>query len=537
MKITNRGLLVAALTSLGLAACSSSPGAGADSRAVGNIDAAAAQADATGDARLVTPDAPDSSVDAPAVTPDAPNPSVDARVVTPDAPNSSVDAAPDATLPQVCGDGIVETGEDCDDGNSNDFDACNNLCFAAGPVTLKSVSSAGVQGNDSTDSELVNQFRTMNADGSIAVFFSNATNLVDGDTNGFPDVFVHDFGAGTTVLASVDSSGNQGNQGSVNPSISDDGKLVVFESDADNLVDGDTNQMTDVFIHDLDSGVTELVSVGLDGAPSDGYSYSALISADGRFVVFLSSADNLVANSAAGVFMRDRMMGTTTLVSVNNAGDPLNSSTNDPYMTPDGRFVTFWSYADNAVANDLNGQPDIFVRDMQMGTTVIASVHTDGTASNAGSYSPSLSDDGHLVVFASDADNLVDGDANNTRDVFIHDLVHGTTSLVSIDSSGHQANDGSIYPVISHDGRLVAFVTSASNLVSGFGGSFGLLVRDIHNQTTTGLSINAAGDPDNGSAYSASFSADDKFVTFFSSSDNLVPDDVNGLSDFFRRSL
>ena len=211
----------------------------------------------------------------------------------------------------------------------------------------------------------------ISADGRFVAFVSFATNLVPGDSNGRGDVFVRDRLTQTTERVSVDSAGTEGNSGSDGPSISANGRFVVFWSDATNLVRGDTNGVADVFVRDRLTRTTERVSV--DSAGNEGNGASGLhshseysISADGRFVAFVSSATNLVpgdTNGAADVFVHDRLTRTTERVSVDSAGNEANSSSFDPVISADGRFVAFSSAATNLVPGDTNEQPDVFVRD------------------------------------------------------------------------------------------------------------------------------------------------------------------------------
>jgi len=197
-------------------------------------------------------------------------------------------------------------------------------------------------------------------------FYSDSDNLVPDDTNDQRDIFVHDRGTGQTTRVSVDSSGAQGNNNSEYPAISADGRFVAFMSLATNLVAGDTNGVMDVFVHDRGTGQTTRVSVASGGAQGNGTSAVPAISADGRFVAFYSYANNLVpgdTNRRSDVFIHDRGTGQTTRVSVASGEAQANDSSEYPAISADGRFVAFESYADNLVAGDTNGVDDIFVRD------------------------------------------------------------------------------------------------------------------------------------------------------------------------------
>ena len=226
-----------------------------------------------------------------------------------------------------------------------------------------SVNSAGAQGiSDSYHPAL-------SANGRYIAFQSYATNLVAGDTNGSWDIFVYDRQTGQTSLVSVGSGGVQGNDGSYVPTISGDGRFVAFSSWASNLIAEDTNSTADIFVHDWQTGQTSLISVGSDGAQGNRDSNNPFISADGRYVVFYSSASNFVPMDIDGrtdVFLRDRQTDITTCVSVSSNGTLGNNTSSYPAISSDGRYVAFYSSASNLVSGDTNGQGDVFVHDRQI---------------------------------------------------------------------------------------------------------------------------------------------------------------------------
>ncbi len=331
-----------------------------------------------------------------------------------------------------------------------------------GTTTRVSLASDGQEANGASEGP------SISADGRYVAFFSGADNLVADDTNFVRDVFVRDLVAGTTTRVSLKTGGLQATDHSEGPSISADGRYVAFESSAGDLVDGDTNAMSDVFVHDREASTTTRVSIAsVTGDQANGPSTGASISADGRYVAFSSGATNLGAsNGTSNVFVRDREDGTTTLVSVAANGDSYA-----PSISADGRYVAFASEATDLVAGDVNGRRDVFVRDLAGATTTLASVsstNTQGTFDSpaANSKPPSISADGRYVVFASDA-LLVGTDTNNHRDVFVRDVVANETRRISISQGGAEGNNQSNNAVISADGRYVAFDSSASNLVTG----------------------------------------------------------------------
>jgi subtilisin family serine protease/Tol biopolymer transport system component len=315
----------------------------------------------------------------------------------------------------------------------------------------------------------------ISADGRFVAFSGFDPTLVREDRNGQPDVFVHDRVSRTTERVSVASDGTEGNNGasSAPPAISAGGRYVAFSSYASNLVPGDTNGSEDMFVHDRATGETERVSIATDGSETERFTSSSMpsISADGRFVAFASGGSNLVAgdaNNTTDIFVRDRAVGTTERVSVAGDGSEANSFSSDTAISADGRFVAFGSFASNLVPGDANNSADVFVHDRATGATERASVASDGREGNGFTSGPAISADGRYVGFASGSTNLVAADTNEWWDIFLHDRATGATERVSIADNGGEANEGSLTATtISRDGRHVAFASSASNLVPG----------------------------------------------------------------------
>lgn len=307
----------------------------------------------------------------------------------------------------------------------------------------------------------------LSGDGAVVAFDSFAGNLVSGDTNGASDVFVRDRASRRTTRISVDSAGAQGNGRSSSPSISADGRFVAFASDATALVPADHNRAGDVFVHDRRTGKTSRVSVASDGTSGNGESFSPSISANGRFVAFVSAATNLVrgdTNGTIDVFVHDREAGRTTRVSVASNGRQLNGDAYSPSISGDGRSVAFTTAAGDAVPADDNGASDAFVHDRQTRRTVLVSADRAGRPSDRGSFAPCLSADGRLVAFATAA-ALVPDDRNNTEDVFMLDLATGALRRVSVASDGTEGTQPSTAPSISGDAGAIAFESLANNLV------------------------------------------------------------------------
>jgi Tol biopolymer transport system component len=351
-----------------------------------------------------------------------------------------------------------------------------------------SVSSSGAQAHGNSG------YPSISAGGRFVAFESGARNLVRGDTNRRFDIFVRDLRTGKTRRVSVSSSGRQANRHSSSPSISASGRFVAFSSSARNLVRHDTNRRDDVFVHDLKTGKTRRVSVSSSGRQAhgssqhpDSRSLCPSISADGRRVAFWSRASNLVrddTNDASDVFVHDLRTGKTRRVSVSSSGEQAGPGSGPfgliglngcPSISADGRFVAFESQASNLVDGDTNDATDTFVHDLRTGKTSRVSLSSSGEQGNDDSPSglsptAAISADGRFVAFESLASNLVAGDTNDARDVFVHDLRTGETERVNISSSGVQGNQGNqegLSPSISADGRFVAFYSGATNLVPG----------------------------------------------------------------------
>ncbi|MFN0007343.1 MAG: TolB family protein [Planctomycetota bacterium] len=418
------------------------------------------------------------------------------------------------------------------------------LAFAAWPVIAApagaqftqrvSLDSSGVQANAGSPGQ-----PSISADGRYVVFESSATNLVPGDTNGVVDVFVRDRLTATTARVSVDSSGAQGDGESLGPTISADGRYVAFYSAATNLVLSDTNAVTDVFVHDRQTGVTELASVDSAGNQGDGVCYYPTLSADGRYVAFRSAATNLVPSDTNGsydIFVRDRQSATTERVSVDSASAQSDGDSGlHPVISSDGRFVVFYSGGTNLVPGDTNGFFDVFLRDRVSATTVRASLGSGGAEANANCSLASVSADGRYVAFQSSATNLVAGDTNAAIDVFVRDLLAGTTVRASVSSAGVQGNADSIYPSIASSGRILSFFGPATNLVPGdTNGRRDVFVRDLQASTTERVSVDTFGAQcDADTDYYPFLSADARYVVFPSLASNLAAGDTNGAVDVF----
>ena len=373
------------------------------------------------------------------------------------------------------------------------------LAHPPGITARVSVSSGGTEGNQQSERSAVS------GDGRFVVFVSLADNLVPGDTNNEADIFVHDRLTGTTERVSVSSREEQANGDSSflgffqTPAISADGRFVAFASFATNLVARDTNNAEDIFVRDRLNGTTERASVTGNGGQANADSSFASISADGRFVAFGSFADNLVAgdtNFTSDVFVRDRQAGTTERVSVSSSGEEGNSASDGNAISADGRFVAFESFAANLVPGDTEDNAvDIFLRDRLTGTTEGVSLIPAGSSGILQhSTSPAISADGRFVAFDSTETNLVPGDTNSRRDIFVRDRQTGSLERVSLTDAEGESNEDSFTSGISDDGRFIVFGSLASNLVSDdTNQASDIFVRDRMAGTTVRDSVSTAG--------------------------------------------
>jgi Tol biopolymer transport system component len=349
-----------------------------------------------------------------------------------------------------------------------------------------------------------------------------------------------------TQLISATPSGASADDGAAfgRPQWSANGR-VVFTSASSKLVPGDTNGRRDVFVRDPSAGTTTLVSVGLNGVPANNDSDDASISADGRYVAFGSLASNLVAgdgNGFADVFVRDLQTGTTTRLSVPGGGGQANgnSALGSPAMiSAGGRYVAFSSTAQNLVPGKPDFTREVYVADRQTGGVSRASTPQGGGWANGASDAGSVSDDG-VVAFQSVASNLVPNDRNGARDVFLRDPSAGTTVLVTQAPTGEAANGASAagLPGITPDGKRLAISSTASNLVQGDTNQAGdVFVYDRSSGTFLLASVGEGGAPAKGTSTDPSVSADGRWIAFASFAANLVPGDGNATTDVFVRDL
>jgi len=402
-------------------------------------------------------------------------------------------------MPAISGDGLfvafVSLADNLVQGDTNGFADTFVHDRLTNTTERVSLSSRGREGNADSGLIGVAAYPAISADGRFVAFVSEASNLVSKDNNGNADVFVRDRQSGTTERVSINSAGVEADLGGTGPAISADGRFVAFQSQAQNLVSGGNPFLfTDqIYVRDRQTGTTEIISVNAAGEPGNSLSVQADISADGRFVVFSSFADNLVPGLQSGlqVYLRDRTAGTTERISETAIGEPGDGSSVDPVVSLDGRFVAFQTNTGNLIG-DGNHESHILVKDRQTGTFERVSATSTGQPADLLSEHPDITPDGRFVTFLSLATNLVPSDTNNRRDIFVRDRQTGTIVRVSVSTAGEEGNSESEWPSISDDGLVVAFESSADNLVPGANG--GIFVHD--DRPAADLSVVKSDSPD-----------------------------------------
>jgi Tol biopolymer transport system component len=432
----------------------------------------------------------------------------------------------------------------------------------AGTIVRVSLSADGVEADGCSFDP------SLSENGGVLAFESLAGNLADDDAAGLPDVMRKDTQSGALTLVSRDENGATVNTpapssppcvplmpgapfpSQFNADISGDGRYVVFQSDDADLIAGGGNGFTQVFLKDTQTEALTLISADASGVPGNGDSGNPVISRDGRFVAFDSVASNLVGsgpgadtNGVRDVFRKARDTG--AIVSASIGDDNVtqgNGDSSNPDISSDGSVVVFESLATNllGIGGDTNLQRDIYRRDVVVGTTFLVSVSADGRQANEASFAPSVTDDGRRVAFHSRATTLTPAPTpDGTSQVFLKDMARAflTVTLVSVgEDSVMQGNGDSQRASVSGDGRFVAFDSAANNLVAGDrAGVSDIFVKAIASGAITRVSVAEDGLTEaNAASFSATISADGRYVAFESDASNLVLDDFNGLRDIFR---
>lgn len=397
-----------------------------------------------------------------------------------------------------------------------------------GATRLVSATPAGAEGNAYSGRAV------LSANGRVVVFNSQATNLVPGGTTAANHLFARDLKTGATQVADTIPGIAEGAVGTGNDfaaSVSANGRFVSFES-ADDRGGG----LFDVHVRDLKLGITTLVT-GVNAQTPSGQDegYNSALSGNGRLVAWTSYPGQ------SDIYVRDLRKGTTRLVSVNRTGSgPGNGPSDGARLSHNGRFVVFVSEATDLVAQNTNSR-QVFVRDLSSGATELVSVNETGTgAGNGEAVEPSISASGRYVAFVSSSSDLVPGDGNGQSDVFVRDRKTGTTTLVNVNTTGSGGgNAHAIGSAISADGRYVAFSTAATDIAPlATNGQVHVFVRDVAGRSTTFVSVNAGGaSGGNGDSTPPSISSGGRVVAFVSGATDLVDPATTQLRNVFARCL
>ena len=438
---------------------------------------------------------------------------------------------PEALLPWLF---LIEPETGLADGGTPDTTAATCSTYTPGRVSIASDGSQAIGGNS--------QLPSISANGRFVTFSSAATNLVAGDTNGVADVFLHDRATGETTRVSLANGGGQATGGqSTASAITDDGRYIAFLSEATNLVAGDTNGVRDAFLHDRESSTTTRISVSTGGVEGDQNAFEVAMGSGNRYIGFASSATTMVAGDTNGtpdIFLHDTTTAVTNRESVASGGTEGTGGTSSQSvsLTADGTILVFFTDNSNLVGGDTNGTNDVFLRRPGSNNTERVSIVTGGAQGTGGdALGAVISGDGGIVAFQASMTNLVAGDTNGTQDIFVHETSTGTTTRVSVSSGGAEATGSSFAPAVNLDGRYVAFVSGAANLVAGdTNGVNDVFLHDRQTAVTSRMNVSLSGGAEaNGASATVKLSRDCPHIAFDSAGTNLVAGDTNGSGDVF----
>ncbi|MCU0753584.1 MAG: hypothetical protein MUE46_00475 [Xanthomonadales bacterium] len=470
-------------------------------------------------------------------------------------------------------DGVIRTAQIAGNGSNVVFqsDATNlisgdgNLLedifvvpVTGGAITRVSVASTG------GESDRASRNPTISRNGR-RIGFDSAAVLAGGGVLDVSQVYLRDLDAGTTVLASVNNGGANGNGEEFDAGLSADGAVIAFNASSSNLVAGDSNQFNDRFVRVLGLGLTERVSLADAGGPYPAPAYAVLgtgssaslgestlanrgqrqLSADGRYVV-LSTTSKVVGSteiSVAGnqIVRIDRNDASANWISRRrDGGTPLgNGASEDAAISGNGRYVVFRSSSTVMVPGDTNNAFDVFRYDVEQDLMERVNLGPGNAQALGGqAFLPTVSDDGDVIAYSSTQNNLVTGDTNGAADVFVRLRTTAETRRVSVGPAGVQGNGASDFPVLSANGRYVAFTSVASNLVASDSNALQDIFRhDLQTGETIRVSVATGGVQANGNSFVSTISADGSVVAFTSAASNLVAGDSNGVTDVFVRDL
>ena len=407
---------------------------------------------------------------------------------------------------------------------------------ADGAITVVSTATSGEKGNGASYGP-----PRISADGTKIVFTSRATNLDPSDTDDIDDVFIKDLLTGATTLVSTAADGTKGNGSSGSPSLSADGSIVVFWSSATNLHPSDTESHGDIYVKNLVTGAVTIASTSAAGVLGNNGSSQPSISDDGTTVAFLSFATNLepIDNPSGGIYVKDLASGAITLASTTSDGTRANNPVDNPTLSADGTAVAFASGATNLAPEDGDTVSDIYVKDLVTSAITLVSISSDGEKGDGHSYTPSISADGSVVAFESEATNLQAADVDTVRDVLVKDLADNTFALASRASASVKGNGQSWGASLSGDGRTVMFQSEATNLdARDTDRTADLYVMRLAQGSLTLASITDDGVKGNGTSHApASLSPAGDRAAFVSEASNLSASDPDSNWDVFLKEL
>jgi hypothetical protein len=406
----------------------------------------------------------------------------------------------------------------------------SSTVFSNEMITVRvSVSTDNNQPID-TDTENYEARPAISDDGRFVVYESTAYNLVENDTNNKSDIFLRDRELQTTVRISNGINGEQANGDSATPQMTGNGRFIVFGSTATNLIANDGNNFKDIFIYDTVNKTTERITQTKDGVGYNDHSGVANISDDGRYIVFPSLASNWVGEdlyNGLNVLLHDRETKSTITTNPTGGGRP--------NISADGQFICFSGWSASIVPDDTNGQTDIFLYDVTTQLISRVNVASDGTQANGYSSLCSLSADGRYVAFQSDGTTLVSNDTNVSTDIFVHDAVLQNTERVSLSATGGESDSHNNYPSLAKDGIHIVFQSYSTNFATT---KQGMSLFTKNRLTGDIRLVSIATDGTNRESIDAGYmhpaiSGDGQHVAFQSGQTNLVQDDTNDTFDTF----
>ncbi len=418
----------------------------------------------------------------------------------------------DSSLPSISGDGryvaFMSYAVDLVPNDTNNRHDIFMRDIQAGSTSRVSITNTGQEGDGTSVTPVIS------SNGRFVVFGSSSSNLVPDDTNNTFDIFVKDLQTGLLTRENTSSNGQQANNNSNGAvyDISADGRYLAFSSLADNLVPNDNNGQSDIFLKDRITGITSRESTSSSGLQANNPSREPSISKDGRYIVYLSYASNLInndSNNNCDVYVRDRLTGTTNRVSIANTDGQGNGCSSEPSISGDGSKVVFKSSATNLVAQpitipaDFPDMNNIYLRNLTDNTTTLISMGANGQSGDSYSDYAKISENGRFITYTSLANNLIDSNNSVVRNsnIFLWDSLTGKNKQINNSYNGALVNEGSYNSAPSADGALIAFMSYASNLVpNDLGRAADIFVYkqalDAVNPTVIGIpdrSPNAAG--------------------------------------------